>query len=718
MHLARWIRSFYAYLANVGIDPASKKDQRNKKLLNIYCLLWQHTTLVFLISNLVFTPHLHYAIAQHTLAFVVMAGIQYLNIREHFGWAKFLFLAFSFTQLMIFGCITKPGELAELFIITVPMAAVVLYEEFRVHLFVFVISLLGTLANHFVFQTYDLPDILFVIIVMIFVTSFFTVVYLKQLNQEKEALLAVERNKALSDKSIIEKQAEELRALNDFKNHFFVNISHEIRTPLTLISGYARRLIGPADNGPQNDYARGIVEQSAAIKHLVDSIIDLSKLDEKKLTLNKTEVDLSHLLRKIHSEFNDTFTQEGRSLLLDLPSESFTVACDAVLMNRAITNIITNALKFTCPGGSARLSMRLDQEADVRIEVYNSGIGIPLGDQVKIFDRFYQVENDITRSQGSGIGLSMTQGIVERHGYRIAVESEPNRYALFTILIPAREVKATASRTTYIPEASFLAKASTTKSSPAPLLPGKKRILLVEDNPAMRQYIGAIEAMRGYSIFEARHGEEALELLHRHEVDLIVTDYMMPHMNGRELVSHIKQQGYGQPVLVITAQTDPQYKLDMLRMGIDGYLTKPFLEEEFLLFVQNSLKYDEARRQFIAREVGREGVPLPGKALDDFNQQLKAVIAQNIDNEQFSVGTLGEQLCLTERTLFRRVKELCGCTPAKLITEARLMRAKAYYDQRTYRSTRQLARAVGFKNSTRFAEKFRERFGVALNQTA
>ncbi|MGB3850897.1 MAG: response regulator [Tunicatimonas sp.] len=713
MRLVKWIRSFYASLANLGIDPTSKKDQRNKKLLNIYCLLWQHTTLVFLVSNLVFTPHLHYAIAQHTLAFAVMGGIQYLNIKEHFGWAKFLFLAFSFTQLMIFGSVTKPGELAELFIVTVPMAAVVLYEEFRVHLLVFIISLLGTLVSHFVFQSYDLPDILFVIIVMIFATSFFTVVYLKQLNQEKEALLAVERNNAIADKAIIEEQAEELRALNDFKNHFFVNISHEIRTPLTLISGYARRLVAPEQNGPQSDYARGIVEQSAAIKHLVDSIIDLSKLDEKKLTLNKTEVNLSRLLRKIHSEFNDPFTQAGLSLRLDLPRETFTVACDAVLMNRAITNLITNALKFTHPGGEVRLTLTQNAEGTLLIEVYNPGMGIPPEDQARVFERFYQAKNEVTRSQGSGIGLSMTQGIIESHGYQITVASEPDRYALFTILIPAQEVR-TGEAGTAQPEAPAEAlRPNLPKEQLTPLLPGRKRILLVEDNAAMRRYIMAIEAMSNYAILEARHGKEALELLQKHEVDLVITDYMMPHLDGRELVDQIKQRGYIQPVLVITAQTDPQYKLDMLRMGIDGYLTKPFLEEEFSLLVQKSLEYDAARRQFIAQEAGKEGVPAPEATLDDFNRQLKDVIDQNIDNEQFSVGELGERLHLTERTLFRRVKELCGCTPAKLITEARLVRAKAYYDQRAYRSTRQLARAVGFKNSTRFAEKFRERFGVA-----
>ncbi|MGB3780167.1 MAG: response regulator, partial [Tunicatimonas sp.] len=489
-------------------------------------------------------------------------------------------------------------------------------------------------------------------------------------------------------------------------------ISHEIRTPLTLISGYARRLAGQTENRPRKDYVQGIVEQSSAIKHLVDSIIDLSKLDEQKLTLNKTDVNLTRLLRKIHSEFNDTFAQEGLSLQLALPNETFTAACDPVLMNRAVTNLVTNALKFTCPNGTARLSLRQDETNNGCIEVYNTGIGIPPDHQAKIFERFYQVENDITRSQGSGIGLSMTQGIVESHGYRIAVESVPNQYALFTITIPAPEVQVSAPQPVETPVATPPVQTLPTKPQLMPLLPGRKRILLVEDNPAMREYIMAIEEMCAYTVLEARQGKEALELLQRHEVDLIITDYMMPHMDGRELVSQIKQRGYAQPVLVITAQTDAQYKLDMLRLGIDGYLTKPFLEEEFLLLVEKSLTYDEARRQFIAQEVGREGVPLPEEALGNFNQRLKSALEQSIDNEQFSVGDLCEQLHLTERTLFRRVKELCGCTPAKLITEARLMRAKTYYDQKAYRSTRQLARAVGFKNSTRFAEKFRERFGV------
>ena len=714
MHLIKQVRSFYHYLANLGIDPTRAEDQRNQKLLNILCTIWYHAAVLFLVGSYWFSRDLWYLTLQHVIFLIAICGlVQYLNVRGYTGAAKLLFLGITLIQCIFFSVTVKPGEMVELFTLTVPLVAVVLYDRFFTYFSVLVVSLCATLTSLFLLQDHSPPPIVAVVVALIYITPIFMVIYLKQLNQEKEALLAIERNNAIADKTIIEEQAEELRALNDFKNHFFVNISHEIRTPLTLISGYARRLVRSDQKGPQNDYAWGIVEQSAAIKHLVDSIIDLSKLDEKKLTLSKTDVNLARLLRKIHSEFNDTFAQADLSLRLALPEKTFTVACDAVLMNRAVTNLITNALKFTHPGGEVRLTLTQDAWGALLIEVYNPGIGIPPEDQARVFERFYQVKNEVTRSQGSGIGLSMTQGIIKSHGYQITVESEPDRYALFTILIPAQEIRTGEASTTQTEAPAEALRPALPQEQPAPLLPGRKRILLVEDNIAMRRYIMAIEAMSNYAILEARHGKEALELLQQHEVDLVITDYMMPHLDGRELVAQIKQRGYTQPVLVITAQTDPQYKLDMLRMGIDGYLTKPFLEEEFSLLVQKSLEYDAARRQFIAQEAGKEGVPAPEATLDDFNRQLKKVIDQNIDNEQFSVGELGERLHLTERTLFRRVKELCGCTPAKLITEARLVRAKAYYDQKAYRSTRQLARAVGFKNSTRFAEKFRKRFGVA-----
>ena len=679
--------------------------------MNILCLIWYHASLLFLVSNRLLSPHLWYPTLQQVIISIAVFGfVQYLNVQDYSRAAKLLFLGFGLVQCIFFSIVIKPGELTELFALSIPMAAVVLYQRLVTHLTVLVVCLAATLTSHALFQDYPLPSIVLAVITLLFVSSFLIVVYLKRLSQEKEALLSVERNKAMADKITIEQQAEALRSLDDFKNHFFVNISHEIRTPLSLITGYAQRLTKTTDDTATAHQAEMIVRQSTTIKHLVDSIIDLSKMDHQPLTLNKTEVNLSRLLRKIHSEFVDSFAQRGIHFQLSLPPEAVLIACDRMLIARAITNLVTNALKFTQPEGTAHLSLRMADE--LVLKVYNTGMGIPREDQRKVFERFYQVDNDVTRSQGSGIGLSMTKGIVEAHGYTISVESEPHKYASFTISIPRGEVfvqKELQSKQRAV--VASVAKPPR-KVTALPLPNGKKSILLVEDNAAMREYITSIEALEAYVMLEARHGEEALAILKQQPVDIIVTDYMMPQMNGLELMRQAKGRGHNQPVLVITAQTDPQRKLEMLRIGIDGYLTKPFMEEELLMMIQKSLRYGAAREQFVAEQLRQGERPSASNEMIHFNQRLKEVINQNLTNDQFTIATLCEQLHLTERTLFRRVKELCGCTPAKLITESRLLRAKEYHDQQKYSSTRQLALAVGFKNSTRFAQKFRTRFGV------
>jgi signal transduction histidine kinase/DNA-binding response OmpR family regulator len=616
-----------------------------------------------------------------------------------------MFVGLGIIQCTLGSTLTKPGELVELFMITTPLVAVVLYDRFSVHLAFLLISLGAALASHYWFQDYDLPGIVLVVISITFMMTFLTVVYLKRMDQEKEKLLAIERNKALADKKTIEAQAAELRELHQFKDHFFANISHEIRTPLTLISGYARRLNRQTDGDRVQQYGKIMADKSADIKELIDSIIDLSKLDAQKLTLNKAPVNLSRLLQKIYSDFRDLFSKQGVDIQISVPDQPVFINGDAVLMARAINNLVTNALKFTPPDGIVRLKMQV--ESKLTIEVYNTGIGIPEADLPRIFERFYQSDNDITRSQGSGVGLSIARGIVELHGYRIWAESKVGQYARFLVSIPAERFwEGEAPSVPTVARASSDGLPSTS--------PSAKRILLVEDNPDVRNYIREIEAMGAYTVLEANHGGEALEVLSEQSVDLIITDYMMPHTSGLELVKQLKQREYKQPVLVITAQTDQRNKLDMLRLGIDGYLAKPFLEEELVMMVRRALEHDEARRIFAQQGFYPDKVLLLPDELAKFNRNLRVIIERNISNQQFSVADICQELGINERTLYRKVKELSGCPPAKLIAERRLLRAKAYYDQGTYRSVRQLAQAVGYKNGTYFAEKFRARFGIEL----
>ncbi|WKN45804.1 response regulator [Tunicatimonas pelagia] len=526
-------------------------------------------------------------------------------------------------------------------------------------------------------------------------------------------MLALERNKALADRRTIEAQARELQELHDFRSHFFANISHEIRTPLTLVSGYARRLSESAVGETNQQHAKIIAEKSADIKELVDSIIDLSKLDNKGLTLQRTSVNLSQLLQKVHADFSDIFSQQTINLTLDIPDRPIFIDGDAVLMNRAITNLIINALKFTHQGGVTKLILQVEDEA--LLKIYNTGIGIPWQDVDRIFDRFYQVKNDITRSQGSGIGLSITRAILEQHDYYIQVASEVNRYAQFTIRFMEDQFWQGDSTATEVPHSEITIDDTSLEENAPPLSPSStKTILLVEDNQDMRRFILSIPAISQYTVLEAVHGEEALQLLEKHDVDIIITDYMMPRMDGLKLIHELKQRNYKQPIVVITAQADQQRKLDMLRVGIDGYLTKPFSEEELSILIDKLLEQDSFRKQFIAQQLRENQTPLLPDELAEFNQRLRSVIDENIGNKPFGVPELCAQLDLTERTLYRKVKELCGSTPTKLITERRLLRAKAYYDQGNYKSTQQLAFSVGFKNSTRFAEKFRTRFGIKL----
>ncbi|WKN43120.1 hybrid sensor histidine kinase/response regulator transcription factor [Tunicatimonas pelagia] len=708
MVVIQWIISGYSYLANAGVDSARPENRKTKKLMNILCLIWYHASILFVISNYLISPSSGLSVALHAVISIIVFGlVHYLNVRDHIEMAKLLFIGFNIIQNTLVSILTKPGELVELFTISFPLVAVVLYDRFSAHLAFLLVSMGAALASHHWFQDYNLPGIVLVVIPMIFVTAFLVVVYLKRMGQEKEKLLAIERNKALADKKIIEVQAAELSELHKFKDHFFANISHEIRTPLTLISGYARRLNDRTDPNLVQQYSKIMADKSADIKELIDSIIDLSKLDAQKLTLNKASVNLSKLLQKTYSDFRDLFTKQTIEIQISIPDQTVFVNCDAVLMTRVINNLMTNALKFTPPEGIVRLNMKV--EPKLTIEVYNTGIGIPEADLARIFERFYQSDNDITRSQGSGIGLAITQGIIELHGYRIWAESEVNQYARFVISIPFDQF--------WLGEALSLPPLTEISSNDLPPTPpklGSKRILLVEDNPDVRKYIREIKTMDEYAVLEANHGGEALELLSQQSVDLIITDYMMPHTDGLELVKQLRQQAYQQPVLVITAQIDQQNKLDMLRLGIDGYLTKPFLEEELVMMIRRALEHEEARRTFVQQGLSPGEIPLLPDELAEFNRNLRAIIEQNISNQQFSVTDICKDLDITERTLYRKVKELSGCTPAKLISERRLLRAKAYYDQGTYRSVRQLAQAVGYKNSTYFAEKFRTHFGIDL----
>lgn len=677
--------------------------------MNIICLIWYHGTLAYLVTQTLLFPQPWPLVVTHLISLLLSILVQYLNVKNHYLAARLLLIGFSIIHCSIYSAYTNPGQLQELIMVTFPLVAIVLFDRIRDHLLVLFTSFSLAIYIHYIHLGSPFLHSVLTIFVILFISPYVILLYLKRLNQEKAEALKTERNKALASEQTIKAQAEQLKELNELKSKFFANVSHEIRTPLTLISGYANKLATQSSAEKLQQHAETIVDKSLDISELVDSVINYSKSDAKLQIDGQNEVNLSHLLNRIFDDFQVVFSQKDIQFSIRVPDRQVLVHCDRVLMKRAITNLMTNALKFT--GAKGQVMLSLVAKDQLQFEVYNTGIGIPEHDLPKVFDRYYQSDNDITRSKGSGIGLSVTQDIVEAHGFKISVESEYNEFARFIIEIPGDRFRLSEIN----PVLSKAVRSQQRKHQKTPSLSSsQKTILLVEDNLEMREFIKSIEAFSHFNIVEANDGSEALLLLESHHIDIVITDYMMPRMNGLELVQQIKTKQYQIPVLVITAQAEQQRKLDMLRLGIDGYLNKPFLIDELSWMVSKALENDTKRKAFVEEQSENSDDLLDPDEIEGLNKRLKQVIDQNLHDRDFGVPELCETLQITERTLYRRVKELCGCTPSKLVTERRLLQARYHYDKGTYKTTRQLAMAVGFSNSTRFAKKFHDRFGIGI----
>ena len=264
-----------------------------------------------------------------------------------------------------------------------------------------------------------------------------------------------------------------------------------------------------------------------------------------------------------------------------------------VYLERALNNIIVNALKYTDKGGTVAIELKRNKQ-DIAVIVKDTGIGISKEDIDKIGNRFYQADNDINQTGGSGVGLAFSKEIITLHRGKLQIKSTLRQGSSFKIILPLRKVLDTAEPADSI-------KITTRTENYQKLVPVKDQvILIVDDSAEMRSYLKNI--FRESTCIEAENGIEALDILKEHEADMIITDYMMPKMNGLQLVTTLKAQRYQNPVLMLTARTDNESKLSVLRLGVDDYLTKPFEKEELIIRVQNAMKNHKSRLNHIEEE--------------------------------------------------------------------------------------------------------------------
>jgi DNA-binding response OmpR family regulator len=397
---------------------------------------------------------------------------------------------------------------------------------------------------------------------------------------------------------------------------------------------------------------------------------------------------------------------------------------------KIFNNYLSNALKYTSKGGSIQVSF-YEKNNQIEFAVADTGYGISEEDLPKIFNRFYQAKN--TQSSGTGIGLAFCKELAELLNGEVSAESTLGEGSTFRFIFPYQETfEAIEPEETAIIDTPVLLNTENSQHQE-----NRPRILLVEDNPNLQQYITAILSDK-YQVMVAENGEEAWKILRvasyelrvRENVQpatrnpqLVISDILMPVMNGFELSEKIKadEQLKNIPLILLTARAGRNDKLKALRIGVDDYLVKPFNEEELLVRIENLLSNAQNRIETTAPETEATSEDTPAEATKkapqlDIRQQewlneLETLLDKNLDKFDLTADYLAEQLLISRSQFFRRVKANTGLSPQQYIKEARLQKAREYLELRTYDSVKAVALSVGLKHVKNFSSNFKKRFG-------
>ncbi len=512
-------------------------------------------------------------------------------------------------------------------------------------------------------------------------------------------------------------EAEQIKQMDQLKSQFFANISHEFRTPLHLILAPLQKRYGVI-----TEDEKGLMTRNAKrLLRLVNQLLDLTKMEVGLISAEPRNLDVFRFVKDIAYSFSPLVEPKELTYRILIPEREVIVSIDPDKLEKIVYNLLSNAFKFTPKGGTVTIQMAIDGNNSLSVEVTDNGIGIPEKVQSKIFTRFYQVDSSQTRGyEGSGLGLALAKELVDFLGGSISVESKEGQGSVFKVLLPA-ETALKESNVIQEPmprdmtgfEPYF---AEYSKDNNRDTLVGDENfpvILLVEDNDDLRQYLKR-ELADQFAILEAANGEEGLELARKKIPDLIVTDIMMPVMDGVTLIKHIKEDERTShiPTILLTARDDSESKIAGFENGAEQYVVKPFEINELIARVKSLLTQGERLRKKFSREfvLQPSDVQLGNKDMEFLNK-LVHVIEKNIDNESFTVEHLQSNIGMSRMQLHRKLKALTNQSASDFIRSIRLKRAAQILRQ----PGMQVAEAAylsGFNHMSYFAKCFKEQFGV------
>ena len=522
-------------------------------------------------------------------------------------------------------------------------------------------------------------------------------------------------------------EAERLKKLDREKTRLYTNISHEFRTPLTVIQGIANQIVEHPEKWTRKG-PKKIMEQGRVLLHLVNQMLDISRLEAGGLELRNVHGDVCRHVRLVASSFQGLAESKGVDLrILKENQQPIMGDYDPQKLLQVLTNLLSNAFKFTPEGGSVsvdvkRLSDRVPEVLE--ISVTDTGKGIPKQDINKVFDRFYQVSDKNWRTTGTGLGLTITKELVRLMKGEIRIKSEIGQGSRFTIRLPItdhapRELEGGV----FIPEThANRSDASTDENSVRdeirPDIPVDKPLLLiVEDNSEVTEYlVSALDNQ--YTIALASDGMEGLEKSREIIPDIILTDVMMPVMDGFQMIRKLKENIETDhiPVIIATALGDEASILEGLKLGADHFIVKPFNEKELLLRLKNllSARIKMQHSMGIFSSVQHQGSVKFRKKMQFFSR-INALIDKHLDAEDYGVDEIAAGLNMSKSQLYRKFSALSDQPIGKYLRSYRLHKAREMMENGG-KNVSEAAQDAGFRNLSHFSSSFKEEFGYTPSQ--
>ena len=509
-----------------------------------------------------------------------------------------------------------------------------------------------------------------------------------------------------------QRETQRQKELNDAKTRLYTNITHEFRTPLTVILGLADSM---KINGNQSQHSKmeTIIKNGKNLLQLVDQMLDLSKLESGNLAVNKIHGNIIPFLRYIF-QLQEFYAEEKEiKLSFHAESQSYELDFDPEKTTAIVSNLLSNAIKFTPVGGEVEMRVyTLDEE--ICIEIKDTGIGIPKENLVRIFERFYQSDDKNTRKAGgTGIGLALTRELVNLLEGSIEVKSIPETETIFTVKLPVTSLLKDAKKEfTYNHGLEINGKNGESFGDFDFINGEKQQLLIVEDNLDVISYLKSCYQL-DFDISIATNGKEGLQVALNMIPDIIISDVMMPEMDGFELCSKLKNDYRTShiPIILLTAKADLTSRIEGLEQGADAYIVKPFNKQELLVRMQKLIELRKKLFNHYTNGNGQEYAthPLIQKE-DQFFKKLNDSINKNLKDENFNIQLLCNEMAMSKSQLYRKFKALVNMSAAKYIRKLRLKRA-GYLLQSTSMNITEVSEEVGIKTLSTFSELFKAEFG-------